>query len=296
MAGAGVRQLQRGDRVRHPRMTEWGLGEVRDVRGDHADVFFVGEGEKTVSLRYVALEVLDPRPDHALLDRLKPGTEFRSLRRSMEDFLAGYEGGFTGDSYVAERAFKVRAGRLARTELAREVVEAALARGDHGDVCERAKSVVKETPLIFRNEKMDLQDGLKDAAQRRKFAAALSDLLHGEGALPNRFERFVAVLSHLGAATWTVATYFWFLFEPERHIFVKPSYMRDAARMWAYDLGDTTDVNWPAYERMLTFSHYLKSELEETGRDELAPRDFIDVYSFVWLILYPDGRRSGGRR
>ena len=275
-------------------MTQWGLGEVRDVRGDHADVFFVEEGEKTVSLRHVALEALDPRPAHALLDRLKPGTKYRSLKRSMEDFLADFEGGFKGDRYrTRERDYKVEAGRLAREELARETVEAALEKGEHDDVCERAARVVNKTNLIFPNEKMDLRDGLKDAAGRRAFATALSNLLHGEGAPARRFERFVGVLSNLGAAKWTVATYFWFLVEPERYMFVKPTYIQGAARMCAYDIAYTTDIDWPAYERMLTFSDYLKSELERSEREELWPRDLIDVYSFIWLISwYGDDRRS----
>ncbi len=294
MEGAGVRQLRRGDRVRHPKMKEWGLGEVCDVRGDHADVFFVEEGTKTVSLRHVALERLDPRPAHALLDRLKPGTRYRSLKRSMEDFLADYEGGFYGDRYLTkERCYKVEAGRLARTELAREVVEAALAGGEHDDICERAARVVNKTNLIFPNEKMALRDGLKNAENRRAFATALSRLLHGEDAPANRFERFVAVLGNLGAAKWTVASYFWFLVEPERYMFVKPRYIQSAARMCAYDIAYTTDIDWPAYERMLTFSNYLKSELGRFERDDLSPRDFIDVYSFIWLISwYGDNRRS----
>ncbi len=294
MGSAGARQLWRGDRVLHPKMKEWGLGEVRDVRGDHADVFFVEEGTKTVSLRHVALELLDPRPAHALLDRLKPGTRYRSLKRSMEDFLADFEGGFLGDRYLTrERRYKVEAGALARTELAREVVEAALASGEHDDICERAARVVNKTNLIFPNEKMDLRDGLKDAGNRRAFATALSRLLHGEDAPANRFERFVAVLGKLGAAKWTIATYLWFLFEPERYMFVKPKYIQGAAQMCAYDIAYTTDMDWPAYDRILTFSSYLKSELEKAERDDLSPRDFIDVYSFVWLISwYGENRRS----
>lgn len=294
MGSADARQLRRGDRVRHPKMKEWGLGEVRDVRGDHADVFFVEEGTKTVSVRHVALELLDPRPAHPLLDRLKPGTKYRSLKRSMQDFLADFEGGFYGDRYLTrERCYKVEAGRLARTELSREVVEAALAAGEHDGICERAAKVVNKTNLIFPNEKMDLRDGLKDAENRRAFATALSRLLHGEDEPAKRFERFVAVLRKVGAAKWTVATYFWFLVEPERYMFVKPSFIQGAAQMCAYDIAYTTDMDWPAYDRILTFSSYLKSELEKAERYDLLPRDFIDVYSFVWLISwYGENRRS----
>ena len=297
MGTTGGPGLLLGNRVRHPRRKEWGLGEVLGVRGANADVFFVEAGRKTISTRYVALEVLDPKPVHALLDRLKPGGPYRSLGRSKEDFLRDYEGGFYGDRYLSkERSYKVDAGVLARRILAREEMERAFLAGQPDDVCEWAMRVVNKTNLIFPNEKMALRDGLKTARHREAFATALHGLLHGSDVPASRFERYAAVLGSLGAAKWTIATYFSFLMDPQRHMFVKPKRIQDAARMCAYDIDYTTDIEWSAYERMLGFSTYLKSDLDKDERDSLKPRDFIDVYSFIWLIAWYAPRSAGSKR
>ena len=50
--------LKKEDRVRHPIKAEWGLGEVlEDSNGETVRVFFVGTGEKTLSLKHVTLEL-----------------------------------------------------------------------------------------------------------------------------------------------------------------------------------------------------------------------------------------------
>ena len=74
----------------------------------------------------------------------------------------------------------------------------------------------------------------------------------------------------MGAAKWTVATYFPFLLLTG----TSSSSRRNAAAICAFDIEYTSRLGWPAYERMLRFSDYLKSEL--AGRN-LKPRDNIDV-------------------
>ena len=281
MAPTGVTA---GDRVRHPTRSEWGIGQVVRVDASRAVVFFVEAGTKTISLQHARLTILDPRPKHPLLDRLDPdaagGDGYRSMTRSVEGFLQDYPGGFYGDHYLGtERRYKVEAHELAATMLGRAELERLLAAGAFADVCRNALQVVNKTNLIFPNEKMSLKDGLKPAGREEAFAVALHALLHGEDPLPSRFDGFASVLEDLRVPKWTVATYFPFLMYPDRHQFIKPTYTQNAARICAFDIEYTPRPGWPAYERMLRFSDYLKSELAA-----LKPRDNIDVQSFMWAI------------
>ena len=277
--------LSVGDRVSHPAKSDWGIGQILDVDSSKAVVFFVEAGSKTLSLQYVSLAVLDPRPNHPLLDRIDTevagGVEYRSVSQSVKDFLEWYEGGFYGERYLREeRGYKVEAHELAATVLGAAELERLLAAGAFTDVCRRALQVVNKTNLIFPNEKFALKDGLKPPGREEAFALALFALLHG--AEPSaQFQRFASVLDDMGAGKWTVATYFPFLLYPDRHQFIKPTYTRNAAAICAFDIEYTPRLGWPAYERMLRFSDYLKSELASRN---LKPRDNVDVQSFMWAI------------
>ena len=273
-----------GDRVRHSARAIWGIGQVLDVEASKVVVFFVEAGRKTISLRHVSLTILDPRPNHPLLDRIDAeaagGLGYRSISQSIKGFLESYRGGFYGDRYLREeRDYKVEAHELAATILGRTQLEPLAASGAFAEICHRAMQVANKTNLIFPNEKMALKDGLKPAGREEAFAVALYALLHGDDTPPSRFQRFASVLEDMGAGKWTVATYFPFLLYPDQHQFIKPTYTKNAAGICAFDIKYTPRLDWATYRRMLRFSDYLKSELAT-----LKPRDNIDVQSFMWAI------------
>ena len=281
---AYMNRMTVGDRVRHPARPEWGVGQVLDVDASKAVVFFVEAGSKSISLRHVPLTILDPPPNHPLLDRMDAnavgGSSYRSISQSIRGFLEDYPGGFYGDHYLkTERAYKVKAHELATTILGRTELEPLMTSGAFAEIRRRAMQVANKTNLIFPNEKMTLKDGLKPAGRDQAFAVALYALLHGEGTLPSRFQGFASVLDDMGVGKWTVATYFSFLLFPDEHQFIKPNYVKNAATICGFDIEYTPSLGWPAYERMLHFSDYLKSELAT-----LKPRDNIDVQSFMWAI------------
>ena len=98
--------LKKGQRVRHPIQVEWGLGEVlADPGEDKVRVFFVGAGEKILSLKYVTLQSV-PKEEaaHPVLDNLRVpregGHEYQSLQESVERFLGQYPLGFRGHRFV----------------------------------------------------------------------------------------------------------------------------------------------------------------------------------------------------
>lgn len=277
----------KGDRVKHPSKPEWGLGQVlEDSAGNRVHVFFVGSGEKTLSLPHAPLVLVrGEEAKHAGLDYLKvpgKGVKYRSLADSIEKFKAMFPGGFSSLRYKKEeRDYKVEAHHLMRRLLDAHEYEPLLAAGDYEEICRRALQVVNKTNLIFPNEKMDLKDGLASSTHQRRLAESLHSLLYGGGGMEERFEGFADCLMKIGAAKWTVATYFSFLFYPDEHMFLKPSVTQDAAEMCAFELNYRPEPNWLTYRSLVDFSRFLKKSLIEAN---LEPQDMIDVQSFVWCI------------
>lgn len=280
-------EYRKGKRVRHPAKPDWGLGEVlEDSRGDKVRLFFVGAGEKTLSLSYVQLEpVTDEEAAHPLLDNLKTTSSdtairYQSVPQSIDYFLKHYTDGFYGQRFVREeRDYKVQAHQLATELLGRDRFHALLDRGDASEICKGALKIVNATNLIFPNEKMALKDGLKTAEQEDSFARALFDLLYGEGEIQPRFEIFCSVLYEVGAGKWPVASYFPFICHPERFMFVKPTITQHVAALCGFEINYQPRLNWLTYHSVLELAQYLKSEITE-----LHPRDMIDVQSFMWCI------------
>ena len=277
---------KKGERVRHPVMGEWGLGEVlADSDGEKVRVFFVETGEKILSLKYVTLHCV-PKEEaaHPVLDSLsvprQGGRKYRSLPKSIESFLERYPHGFYGGRFIEqERDYKVRAHQLAQQTLNESELARMLSTGEFAKICRRVLRVSNATNLIFPNEKMSLRDGLASPASKEAFVKSLSDLLYGDDDLNLRFERYVDVLEEIGAAKWTVATYFLFIMYPEQHIFLKPVVTQNAAETSGFEISYRPALNWHTYKSVLRFANYLKAELVE-----LSPRDMIDVQSFMWCI------------
>jgi hypothetical protein len=280
---------KKGERVRHPTMTSWGLGEVvDDSRGDLTRVFFVGVGEKTISSKHVSLITVDPsEASHPVLDNLRlsdaPGIRYRSLPDSIQFFLERYPQGFYGDKFLREeRNYKVAARELMIETLSEDILERLCESRAYSDVCARALKVVNATNLIFPNEKMALKDGLKSSDAQEAFSGSLFNVLFGPGPENERFEQFGAVLNRIGAGKWTTATYFLFLSDPHHFMFVKPIVTQNAAMLSGFEINYRPEINWLTYSRVLAFCEYLKNELAD-----LKPRDMIDIQSFMWCIA-PD--------
>jgi hypothetical protein len=126
---------------------------------------------------------------------------------------------------------------------------------------------------------MALKDGLELPDNQQAFATALFHVLYGNGDLMPRFERFADILEGIGAAKWTIATYFLFIVYPEEYMFLKPTVTQIAAEISGFEINYRADLNWRTYASVLKFANYLKAELME-----LSPRDMIDIQSFMWCI------------
>lgn len=278
---------KKGDRVKHPNLPEWGLGEVLENASTKAvRVFFVGVGEKRLSLEHVRpVKVPGSDSAHPVLDNLSvsltfSGIRYQTLAESIDRFLSAFPGGFHGEKFWdQERCYKEKAHNLARELLQQEDLHELAQGGAYPEIVRRALKISNATNLIFPNEKMALKDGIASEGAAKQFASALFDLLHGKSSNEKRFVGFFDVLEMIGAAKWPIATYFTFFFHPDRYMFVKPTITQNAAKLCAFEISYEARLNWTTYSRVLSLADYLFDELSE-----LEPRDMIDVQSFMWCI------------
>ena len=280
-------EYKKGDRVKHLIKTEWGVGEVlEDEKGGIVRIFFVDAGEKTISLKHSKLDLAsEDESAHPVLDNLKiakksASIKYQSLTQSKNHFLEKFPEGFYGERFEQEeRDYKIKAYHLAKELLNKEAFTSLINDHDYDGICKRALRVANATNLIFPNEKMALKDGLADQDKKQQFSIALFDLLHGEKELRERFDTFARFLESIKADKWTIASYFQFITQPNKFMFIKPTITQHVAELCGFEINYQSKLNWLTYKSVLDFSSYLKTELAD-----LEPRDMIDVQSFIWCI------------
>jgi len=266
-----------GDRVGHPARPEWGPGEIIAVSGESKfTVYFALIGQKL--LKGVPLvRLTGVESSHPLLEnRVRSGKKTRTIVQLKESFQRQFPGGFEDPRYVKfERAYKVAASDLLKQTLSSEELNRLLSAGDYAEVCRRALAVISRTNLVSPNEKMDLHNGITGEGVVQ-FSRAVADLLYGSSSAQDRFERFAKMLERVGAAKWTIATYFRFLAEPQTEMFLQPEATKAAAEACGLELNYRPDLNWRTYESLLAVSAFLKEAIAD-----LRPRDMIDVQGFI---------------
>jgi len=274
---------RKGDRVRHPIKEDWGLGKVlANSNGEKVDVFFVDAGEKTILLKYVEpIKVKGEESNHGGLDHLKAtdtGVKYQRFSKLTENFLEAYPDGFQNEKFAGEdRAKKEKAHEMAFDLLPKDRFAELIEAKDFAEITQRALKILNATTLILPNERLALKNGLAEERSQEMFSKALFELLYSDDELKDRFERFSTVLGLVGAGKWTLATYFLFVFYPEKHMFVKPKLMQQSADVCRFELNYKAQLNWQTYESVLYFADYVSTELSE-----LHPKDMMDVKGFIW--------------
>jgi len=137
--------------------------------------------------------------------------------------------------------------------------------------------------MIFSFEKMALRDAIKSAAGARTFATGLYEFLHGRRSDETRFVAWCETVAALPrkqtrVLTWPLVTVFGFIAQPQRHIFLKPTVTKIAARKYGFDLGYESKPNWQTYSRLLEFAETIRRDVRD-----LKPSDMIDLQSFIWV-------------
>jgi hypothetical protein len=151
------------------------------------------------------------------------------------------------------------------------------------DVRELVKRALKVEHLVASlnpsAEAGTLKEALHDVDASRGFFRALFEVLGVPVPGRARFEKLFSATLHLPgtlASKWPIATLFPFVAQPERHVFLRPKPMREAAERLGCDLRFNETPNWPTYAALRGLSAQLLEELKASGA-----RDFIDVETFL---------------
>jgi len=129
-----------------------------------------------------------------------------------------------------------------------------------------------------------------DDAGQIAFAKAVSHLTDKQLGLDVRIPDFIDFLhkhSEEGkcghAATRSLTTFFLFLSDPKTHFFVKTEEVIKLLKLFKLDKFNNDSLAPEEYVRVQQLAEEIFQQLVKDG---LAPRDMIDVQSFVWSALY----------
>lgn len=203
--------------------------------------------------------------------------------RCRAKFLRFFPEGFEDASFFEwERNYKWTAHERWREALAPARFRALLDEERYAEIAARAVRVESRTNLLFSFEKMALRNALKSARGAEAFATGLFDFLYGE-LDQDGFGRWVETVAALPrkqtrVLTWPLVTVFGFIARPDHHIFLKPMVTRAAARKYKFDFRYQSRPNGDTYVSLLEFAALVERDLKD-----LAPRDMIDLQSFIWV-------------
>ena len=206
--------------------------------------------------------------------------------RCRRKFLRFFPDGFRDETYLDwERDYKWETHRRWQTALKPAEFRRLLDAGDFREIAARAIRVEQQSrhSMIFSFEKMALRDAVRSEEGARLFAVGLYGFLHGRGSAERRFGEWVDVVASLPriqtrVLTWPLLTVFGFIARPDRHIFLKPTVTRAAAREYGFDFTYRSRPSWETYASLLEFAALLRHDLRD-----LHPRDMIDLQSFMWV-------------
>jgi hypothetical protein len=216
----------------------------------------------------------------------RPGRPSAHVLRCRRKFLGYFPRGFRDPDYLElERSYKVETHTRWLDELPQPEFRRLLRAGEHAEIAARAVRVEQRSrhSMIFSFEKMALRDAVRAPEGARAFATGLYDWLHGRGSPQRRFERWVDVVAALPrrqtrVLTWPLVTVFGFIAQPGRHVFLKPTVTRLAARAYGFDFPYRSRPNWETYAALLEFAAIVRRDQRDLG-----PRDMIDAQSFIWV-------------
>jgi len=274
-----------GDRVRHPGQPIWGLGQILEgLSANRAPVYFVNGMKRVISFKHIALELVEgPEAEHLLLDNLlvtdKPDFQYITFDEALEKFSSRFPEGFDDPRYLEEeRAPKLHTHEQFQETLNQEAFHQLIEDENFSDAIDAVLKIVKETDLIYPNEKATLRKGLKIEGMHELFARHLYGLIYGEDEEKARFDLFSKTLGQMKAAKWTIATVFPFIADPERKMLLKPPVTKPAADHSAFNIEYNSGLNWTTLRRVNKFADYLETLLKQAG---LKPKDQFDIHAFI---------------
>jgi hypothetical protein len=201
-------------------------------------------------------------------------------------FLRFFPKGFRDETYLAwERDYKWETHQRWEEVLTRDEFRRLLGKRQFAEIAARAVRTEQRSrhSMIFSFEKMALRDAVKTEAGARAFATGLYEFLHGRGSDEAKFVAWCETIAGLPrkqtrVLTWPLVTVFGFIAQPDKHIFLKPTVTKIAARKYGFDFQYQSKPSWESYASLLSFAETIRRDLRD-----LRPRDMIDLQSFIWV-------------
>jgi len=127
-----------------------------------------------------------------------------------------------------------------------------------------------------------------DIAKQAQFARLTASLLYGSEELSSRVDQFVSGLGSLSgkdqtnwaAMSRSVTSFLLMLSNPQDHVIIKTNEFRHAFQAFLNQKIPNRNLTGEDYLEIQKFLYALRKEMIESG---LAPRDLIDVQSFIWV-------------
>ncbi|HEY1905054.1 MAG TPA: hypothetical protein VGG91_03375 [Myxococcaceae bacterium] len=210
-----------------------------------------------------------------------------AARRCRRKFLRYFPRGFQDPTYRDwERDYKVAVHADWQQVLRKSRLELLIQEKRFREAAQLAVQVEQRSrhPMLFSFEKMALRDAIRSDSAASAFVLGLHAFLHGAAPRRERFLAFGRVLDGLPRRqsrvhTWPLHTVFGFIARPRHEMFVKPLTVRRAAAAYGFELQYASRPGWTTYASVLRFAEQIRRDLHD-----LAPRDMIDLQSFIWVI------------
>ena len=300
-----------GAYVTHSLRPAWGVGKVFGQSQQHILVGFsnVPEAErfKRMEWRPGLLERSDVKGDaeldswkiecdstcHPLLATVKVRKTAKAAlwtkEQGMEKFLNKFNGGFPDAWYRSSH----RDARLAQSKLWNELFPEGRLRELAADQPHIAAQHIlkvldlREKPLLHvKNEQPRLRAAFMRTEKMSVFLNTLADLLEAEKTTPALFEAYTVAFNGLEMPakktpmTWPIVTCLLFIAQPTKHMFVKPTPMRNAAAGLGFELRFKPAPNYTTYDRVIAFSNELLEFIKPR-----SGQDMIDVQAFIGAVV-----------
>lgn len=293
---------------RHVKRPEWGVAILAWERNDvRAFQFEDGRLRKIRKGYYKLLEPVEDfeGPEQAVRDNLERAVQTsgdessRSAQKSVATFdeqVALFEKlfprGFQDPEWVQEHRGDPDGAALkrhrepsaadAQEALSAERCTNLIEEGQQETLFESIVDVLAGTDLVPISHVRTLRR--LDEDERRAYAVAVADLLHGERRFEERFGDYLDLLTDLlgGRPSWRVATALPALVHPEQHVGVRRSAFARQAGSIAPTAKYSRKARVGSYKNFRRVAIGTKKRLEAAGHE---PRDMLDIHDFVWTTL-----------
>ncbi len=211
------------------------------------------------------------------LNRASP--QFFGFEGARARFLKLFPDGFASPAYRShERDYKDAARVFLASTVSIEQAERATA-----TECDAIARAYSKTNLLASFEQARVREVLKSehgpGYVRGAAALARGDTAEGLKAMEDAMRPY-------GQPSWPGATYLPYLWSPGEHMFLKPQVTVDFAERVGHSFARdyTSALTADCYRSLLDLTARTRSEISA-----LAPRDNIDLQSFIWAVGAYDG-------